>query len=262
MTKTRYHFKEVTLLITHYNRSSSLERLLKAFADNGCAFGDIVVSDDASKSEHLKKIDELRYQYAFRAVKTEKNGGLGNNINKGQDAVKTPYTLYVQEDFVPTENFAENFEIAYKMMKEKPDLDIVRFYAYFKYPYLKSLHSGFSEMIFKSWYPGYMKFYYYSDHPHLRRSDFLQKFGRYAEGLNVDKTEYRMCISFIKKKGKGLFYDKFNSLFMQMNSSEEPSTAAYRPNWRTRKNALVLLIRALYLQVKYIKCHLDLLVMK
>lgn len=262
MDITAHHFKDITILITHYNRSSSLERLLKAFRDINCTFEDIVVSDDASEPEHLTKIAALNHEYLFRLISAKKNSGLGNNINKGQDAVKTPYTLYVQEDFVPTAAFAENFKNAYEIIKENQSLDIIRFYAYFKYPYLKPLKNGFSEMIFKPWHPGYMKFYYYSDHPHLRRSDFLNKFGRYAEGMNVDKTEYRMCISFIQKKGKGLFFDKFNTLFLQINSSEEPSTALYRPNWRARENLFILFLRSLYLQIKYIKCHLDLVFMK
>ena len=37
------------------------------------------------------------------------DSGLGNNINKGQDAVKTPLTLYVQEDFTPAAIFPESF---------------------------------------------------------------------------------------------------------------------------------------------------------
>lgn len=262
MTKTAYYFKEVTVLITHYNRSGSLERLLSAFARENCKFGDVVVSDDASKPEHLEKIKDLQKNYYFRLITTEKNGGLGNNINKGQDAVTTPYTLYVQEDFIPTEEFAVNFQKGFEIIKEKPELDIVRFYAYFKYPYLKPLRNGFSEMIFKPWYPGYMKFYYYSDHPHLRRSNFFKKFGRYAEGVNSDKTEYRMCISFIQKKGKGLFCDEFKTVFLQVNPPEEPSTAAHRISWRTQKSAFVLLLRALYLQAKFIKCHVDLVFLK
>ena len=262
MEGNQYYFKEVTLLITHYNRSNSLERLLSAFKNENCRFEKMIISDDASKPEHLEKIKNLQKDYSFKLITAEKNAGLGNNINKGQDAVKTPYTLYVQEDFVPTEEFAANFKKAYEIMKEKPELDIARFYAYFKYPYLKPLKDGFSEMIFKSWFPGYMKFYFYSDHPHLRRSNFFEKFGRYAEGINSDKTEYRMCISFIRKKGKGLFYDKFKTLFLQVNSSQEPTTASHRANWRTDKNGLVLMMRALYLQVKYIKCHIDLVFMK
>ena len=54
-----------------------------------------------------------------------------------------------------------------------------------------------------------MKIYQYSDHPHLRKSSFLTKFGRYQEGIKGDKTEYNMCVSFIKNKGKGLFFNEF-----------------------------------------------------
>jgi glycosyltransferase involved in cell wall biosynthesis len=94
-------FQDTTLLITHYNRSESLERLLTSFEDLNCRFGDIVVSDDGSKPEHLTKVKSLANRFNFTLVTTPVNKGLGNNINKGQDAVKTPYTLYVQEDFQP-----------------------------------------------------------------------------------------------------------------------------------------------------------------
>src|SRR4051812_31264401 len=97
----QYYFPEITLLVTHYNRSSSLERLLSAFRQLGCRFDGIVVSDDGSKPEHLEKLKALQPVYNYQLITTPKNGGLGNNINKGQDAVKTKYTLYVQEDFEP-----------------------------------------------------------------------------------------------------------------------------------------------------------------
>src|SRR5882724_2664484 len=193
------HFKDVTLLITHYNRSRSLERLFNSFKDLGCTFDDIVVSDDGSKPEHVEYIKSLHDKFQFRLITAVKNGGLGNNINKGQDAVNTPYTLYVQEDFDPKPAFKEHFPDAMDIIRQKDDIDIIRFYAYFKYPYLEPYGKGFSEMGFKLWYRGYYKFYQYSDHPHLRRSSFLQKFGRYVEGQNVDITEYRMSISFLRK---------------------------------------------------------------
>src|SRR5690554_1095320 len=94
-----HRFEDVTLLITHYNRSRSLERLLRAFQDLGFQFGGIVVSDDGSRPEHLERLHLLKEAFNFNLVTTPKNRGLGNNINKGQDAVTTPYTLYVQEDF-------------------------------------------------------------------------------------------------------------------------------------------------------------------
>lgn len=256
-----YYFPEVSLLITHYNRSQSLARLLQAFTDQQFIFGEIVVSDDGSKPEHQFKLKQLQTNFDFKLIKTAQNKGLGNNLNKGQDAVSKPFTLYVQEDFVPIPGFAAHFQDALQLMENEPEFDIVRFYAYFVYPYLKPYQKGFSEMIFSNRTINHLKFYYYSDHPHLRRSSFLQKFGRYPEGIKSDLTEYQMAISFIKNKGKGLFYNQFDTLFDQCNTSAEPSTVV-RSNWRQNKNFIVLMARAIYLKYKLLKGHLDLLLAK
>ncbi|GGH80112.1 glycosyltransferase involved in cell wall biosynthesis [Filimonas zeae] len=247
------HFTGITLLITHYNRSSSLERLLKTFRELGCSFEDIVVSDDGSKKEHLDYIQTIQPVYNFRLITTPVNKGLGNNINKGQDAVTTPYTLYVQEDFVPLPQFVTSFPTAVSLLEQDKDADMVRFYAYFKYPYLKPVKEGFSEMVFKPWYPGYKKFYYYSDHPHLRRTSFFSKFGRYPEGLKVEATEYKMMMSFLKHKGKALYYDNFTGLFDQRNSSAEPSTVK-RNFWRESENVFITLSRHGY---RYFRFNVD-----
>ncbi|WDF53682.1 glycosyltransferase [Mucilaginibacter sp. KACC 22063] len=256
-------FPEVTLLITHYNRSRSLQRLLKTFADQGFVFGGIVVSDDGSKPEHLEYIKNLKTNFEFDLITTPVNKGLGNNINKGQDAVKTPLTLYVQEDFEPKPAFAEHFKDALTFFKEDPTWDIARFYAYFSYPYKKPYKNGFSEMLFKSsiFYGNHLKFYVYSDHPHLRRSNFLEKFGRYPEGIKGDRTEFLMAASFIKHKGRGLFYDNFNDLFYQKNSSDEPSTMN-RADWRESKNPVALTARYFYLRFKLLRWTYEVLYKK
>ncbi len=244
-----YHFSDVTLLITHYNRSSSLERLLRGFAELQVNFGEIIVSDDGSNVIHQEKINSLCEEYNFRLVTTPVNKGLGNNLNKGQDAVKTPYTLYVQEDFVPTSVFPRHFQDAIEIMNAKKEMDIIKFYAYYSYPYLKNYAKGFSEMLFKPWFPGYTKVYYYSDHPHLRRSNFFDKFGRYVEGISGDNTEYLMCISFLRNKGKGLFYNDYKGLFNQVNTELEPSTMK-RNFWRESRNPFVNLARDMYRHLK------------
>jgi glycosyltransferase involved in cell wall biosynthesis len=245
-----FYFPGITLLITHYNRSSSLERLLASFEKLGCRFEDIVVSDDGSKPEHVEKIRSLHDTYTFRLITTPKNRGLGNNINKGQDAVKTPYTLYIQEDFVPLDTFPARLQDAIQLMNERKELDMVRFYAYFKYPYLTPVRNGFSEMRFRIWYPGYKKFYMYSDHPHLRRSNFLEKFGRYPEGVNVEVSEYGMMMSFLKNKGNAIFYGEYKSLLDQVNSSAEPSTFK-RNFWRESNNPFITAIRHLFRHLKF-----------
>ena len=82
-----FFFPGVTLLITHYNRSGSLERLLTTFHDLGCRFDDIVVADDASIPEHLEKLKTMQAVFNYRLIEATKNSGFPGNINKGQDAV-------------------------------------------------------------------------------------------------------------------------------------------------------------------------------
>lgn len=243
-------FGNVSLLITHYNRSRSLENLLKSFARQNCSFCEIIVSDDGSAFEHIQYIKGLQHRFPFRLLTATANKGLGNNINKGQDAVQSEYTLYVQEDFQPAEDFTIHFKHAVEIMQERTDADMIRFYAYFKYPYLKTYKHGFSEMTFKIWKQGYKKFYAYSDHPHLRRSNFFKKFGRYSEGVKGDVTEYRMMMSFLQKKGKSLFYEDYQNLFYQVNSEEEPSTMR-RNAWRESRNPLIDFMRELYRHTKF-----------
>jgi len=245
-----YYFQGVTLLITHYNRSQSLEQLLKSFIGLNCRFEAIVVSDDGSKTEHLDYLNRIKHDYGFELVTTLQNRGLGNNINKGQDAVNTSLTLYVQEDFTPTHIFPEKFGEAVSLMTQRAELDMVRFYAYFEYPYLKNPVGGFYEMAFKLGKPGYRKFYMYSDHPHLRRTSFFQKFGRYVEGQKGDVTEYAMMMSFLKNKGQALFYKDYTGLFLQKNSEAEPSTMK-RTAWRESNGFLITQVRHLYRHLKF-----------
>jgi len=243
-------FEDVTLLITHYNRSSSLERLLKAFADLNIQFSEIIVSDDCSASAHLDILKSFVDKFHIKLVTTPKNGGLANNLNKGQRAVKTPFTLYVQEDFIPQTSFIDHFKDSLRIMIEEPDLDIARYYAYNSYPYLNPYKAGFSKMIYKPWFMDKNKIYQYSDHPHLRRNTFFDRFGIYNEGIKSDKAEYEMSISFIQNKGKGIFYNDYKGLFIQENSAEEPSTVK-RSSWRQSDNPILSFVRLIYRQIKY-----------
>ena len=59
----------------------------------------------------------------------------------------------------------------------------------------------------------------------------------------------KKLLSFIQKKGKGIFFENFNNLFYQKNSSDEPSTMG-RSSWRESRNIFALAARAVYLQFK------------
>ncbi|MEC3879889.1 glycosyltransferase [Parapedobacter sp. 10938] len=245
------HLDKVSLLITHYNRSQSLNRLLQSFVQLDMFFAEIVVSDDCSDETHISAIQQLSTHFKFKLVKSPQNMGLGNNINKGQAEISTPYTLYVQEDFIPSDRFKERLYQSLVMMEANQTIDLMRFYAYVPYPYLKPKNEfGFSEMYLPFLGYRYKKIYQYSDHPHLRRFNFVEKFGKYQEGISGDKTEYKMCLSFLQNKGKGYFYNDFKELFTQSNSEAEPSTMT-RVNWRNGANPVIKMVRNVYRQLKY-----------
>ncbi|MFZ4520404.1 MAG: glycosyltransferase [Bacteroidales bacterium] len=247
-------FGEISLLITHYNRSVSLERLLKSFEERHIRFNEIVVSDDGSQPGHISYLENLKSRYGIRLVLAEKNGGLANNINKGQRAVTSPFTLYVQEDFIPTERFVKTLTDGLKLMKEDPGVDLVRFYAYRKHPYLKPVRDGFSEMRFHFWGLDAYQFNCYSDHPHLRRSSFLNKFGDYVEGIKSDRAEFKMVISFLQHKGKALIHEDYREIFIQENSAAEPSQIArkaLRKHLQLSDSFLITAVRAVYRNIKF-----------
>lgn len=247
--KNMNFYPDVSLLITHYNRSKSLENLLLILEKLNLKFSKVVVSDDGSIREHILMLEELQQRFGFQLIKADVNKGLGNNINKGQDVIKTKYTLYIQEDFEPSSLFTQKLADAVSFMNSDHRLDIVRFYAYTIYPYLKEYGKGFSEMIYKPLGWKYKKLHYYSDHPHLRRNSFFERFGRYSEGLSGDETEYRMSVSFIQNKGRGLFFRECYSLFTQ-NNSQEPSTMV-RKSWLEDMSLGTRVYRFFYRQIKY-----------
>jgi len=263
MIAARYHFQDVTLLITHYNRNRSLEALLKSFRSLNCTFDDIVVADDGSKPEILERVKGLQQKYSFNLITSSQNKGLANNLNKGQQAVKTTYTLYVQEDFIAKSAFPDNFKRALQIITTDKSIDTIRFYSYFPYPHTESYDEVYDEMIFKpsflKW--SHLKFYVYSDHPHLRLSSFNEKFGTYPEGIHSDKAEFDMSLSFIKKGGKGLLAKNYTENFDQINSTIEPSTIS-RQAWKEKNTFLINSLKEGFYIYRYIKNTIQLLFKK
>ena len=93
-------------------------------------------------------------------------------------------------------------------------------------------------MSFNRTHSSHIKFYCYSDHPHLRRSDFLEKFVRYIESVGVDLTEMDTALRFIQRGGQALFYDDFSSLFYHERTTAETSTRT-KPSWRLSGDPLI-----------------------
>ncbi|MGI4734121.1 MAG: glycosyltransferase family 2 protein [Janthinobacterium lividum] len=243
-------FNDVTLLITHYNRSCSVKRLLETLQNQNIRFAATIIADDGSQRQHVQRLQSLAPVYGFQLVTSEQNYGLGHNLNKGQAHVQTALTLYVQEDFLPTAKFSKALLDSVEFMRTDEQIDLVRFFSNFQYPYTKPYKHDFSYLYIPPFALDYQKIYLYSDNPHLRRSNFLDKFGRYREDLPGDRTEYRMCISFIQKHGKALLHNDFHGIFKHINTTEEPSTMT-RVAWRQHSSPLLSLARDIYRQLKY-----------
>lgn len=242
-------FDKTTLLITHYNRSASLAKLLGTLKDQQIFFRQIVVSDDASLPEHQEAIQKLQTLYQFTYVPADKNGGLGKNINKGVQAVTSEYLLYIQEDFYPTDQFLDRLIDAHQILENEIDIDIVRFFSYFKMPFQRTFNEHFSHLDLHFFAPSNKQFHIYSDHPHLRRNSYIKKFGIYPTGLRPDKTEYRMIMKFLQRKGKAIIINDHQSL-LKLNNDEEGST--YSTNfWRESNLFIVIWLRNIYRFLKY-----------
>lgn len=225
-----FHFDQVSLLITHYKRSKSLERLLASLQAIGCRFGEVIVSDDGSPEPHISYISELKNQYDFKFVTTPVNKGLGNNMNKGHLATSKPYVLYIQEDFLPDPLFPGELRRALQYMEADHSIDMTRFFSHSRYPYMKPFPKDpdFSLTYYAPLALKYTKIYNYSDLPHLRRHNFLEKFGHYREGIPGDRTEYWMCISYFRKKEK-----RFSIMIIENYSIMKTRTRSRAP-WCVR----------------------------
>jgi glycosyltransferase involved in cell wall biosynthesis len=254
-----HYFNEVALLITVYNRSSSLERLLVSLKALDIHFGEIVVSDDFSNEFHLSKMKSFQELFGFKLIQAEINKGLANNINKGQNAISKEFVIYIQEDFVPEEIFADTLAQSLAILKKDDGIDTIRFYSYFPYPNTKPYNSQFDEMVFEhnflKW--NHLKFYMYSDHPHIKRRSFVDKFGKYKEGIQSDEAEFEMCLSYIKNSGRGLLVKEFSKVFDQKNNIDEPSTIG-RKLWRQKQTSSVQILRRIFLIFRYIKNNIQL----
>ncbi|MCX2574881.1 glycosyltransferase [Pedobacter sandarakinus] len=228
MNKSRLHLNNTSLIITHYNRSESLRGLLQRLATLEITFAEILVSDDCSDAHHLKQLKQLSQQFGFRLFTTPVNKGLGASLNVLHTNARSDYFFYVQEDFVPGIALADALKKGSTLL-EKEHWDIIRFYAFpwAQFPYQRKYRDGFNKLLFSisPYYASHLKFFVYSDHPHLKRKTFTDKFGPYKENVKGDETENAMCRSFLKHDGKALLFAENQSLFDHENTEEEPAQA-------------------------------------
>ena len=70
------------------------------------------------------------------------------------------------------------------------------------------------------------------------------------KGYNIEKAEFMMTMSFLKNKGKAIFYEDYKGLFDQLNTSAEPSTMK-RGSLKLSGNFFISFVRDIYRHIKY-----------
>ena len=188
---------KVSVVFITYNRPDFLVDSIKAIRNN-CKYPnlELIVSDDGTKPSIEKYLDNLAID---KLAKSETNQGLGANSNKGIRAATGKYILHHQDDFecVSSEPFIEK---SIQIMKNHSDIGLVRLHHSTMFPNKidYELPDGTPYSILGFDQPKDMKnnIYIYSDHPHLKKSDFHDKSGYFTEGLEVGETEDEFCKRF------------------------------------------------------------------
>lgn len=195
--ETPSQIPKVSVVFITYNRPEFLLKAITGFKLN-CKYPnlELIVSDDCSEppiEEHLKDFPIDIF------TKTEINQGLGANSNNGLRAATGEFILHNQDDFVCISN--EPFiEKSIAIMEKHFEVGLVRLHHLTPFPNKTNhtLSDGTPYSILKFDQPIDMKnrIYIYSDHPHLKRANFHDKCGYFAEGLKVGETEDEFCNRF------------------------------------------------------------------
>ena len=220
----------VSVVLVSYKRLELLQRTLEAFQDC-CTYPNLefVLSDDGSPPRQQALMRRLPFD---RFAMANKNQGMGANQNKGIRAARGQFIFHLQDDFVCRKR-CDFIQESLEVLREVPEIGIIRYgevWALNRYRVVTT-SSGLKVRSF-DWQQDDPKYglYVYSDHPHLKRREFHETLGWYAEGLPVGKTEDEFCRRFLAAKRWRLGYIEGYDLFenIGMGTSTRPD------RWRSK----------------------------
>lgn len=186
---------EVSILITHYNRSKALIDCIESFKALNLEINfEFIVCDDCSTEEQLTEIRKIK---DITLIESEYNRGLGANINKGLPYCSGEFILYCQEDFMITSGFVNVIEeIAVVLRQNK--VDMVRLKANYRFPKLISISKNISQIPKFAVQNFLVNAFQYSDNPFVIKKDFFEKNGFYLEDVKGNYCELEYSIRIMK----------------------------------------------------------------
>ena len=121
---------KISLISPIYNREKYLLRLLKSIQFQSFVNIEIILIDDYSIDNSIKKIEEFKKEdERILLIKNKKNKGTFNNRNLGTLFSKGKYVILPDPDDIISKN---TIKICYKLA-EKYDYELIRFSLYIKY---------------------------------------------------------------------------------------------------------------------------------
>ena len=200
--------KQISFLITHYNRPDDLAKCLAAIRNLNILDSEIVVCDDASEKRHLEKIKGFQMDHLIVA---EVNRGLAANINKGIAVCQGKYIVYCQEDFILNPKIIEILPQCSDLLESKK-VDMIRFTSNLVFNKLIPLTTTISLIPKFSFQNFFQNYYQYSDHPFITTRSFYDKYGTYLEDTSGRYGETEYAIRILKSNAKiGITNNKFAS---------------------------------------------------
>lgn len=191
-TVENQNMTELSVIFVTYNRSNllieAIMSLRQTLDKNGFSY-EIIVADDCSSDEHQKKICEIQ---DIKIVHTNKNSGLGANVNNGLSHANGRLILQLQDDWlwngadeclIASINFInENFDVGIvQLTKVGTDL-----------PVSYRENNGYLFQVFQNDHVPWMRdcgIRPYSDQPHIKRKEFICDLGPYLEGTPMTYCE-------------------------------------------------------------------------
>lgn len=117
--------KELTILLTCYNKEKYISYILQQLIDQNCEALDIHIFDDASTDNSLNIIQELVGDINnFTIHHWDTNKGTGSTRNYALSLVKTKYFIFIDADDMLTETYVQTI---LQKIRQYPDVDIHHF---------------------------------------------------------------------------------------------------------------------------------------
>ncbi|SEF14552.1 Glycosyl transferase family 2 [Rhizobiales bacterium GAS191] len=188
---------QVSIVFLTYNRAHTLvatyETLL-ALTNYPRDRLELILSDDGSDTRNRQIMDCLDFD---RRLISKSNTGLGASSNRGVRAASGDFILQLQDDWILTGR-SDYLRRAVEVLQSMPEVGMILFRDRPDLPVHERRQFGdlgvdiLADRVDAGGMLNRVTDGAYSDNPHLKRRDFHQIVGPYAEGVSMAKMEFEM----------------------------------------------------------------------